>query len=689
MQFDICDYIRVATKYLLLFKSMSDTAETDYLVYNSLKETELENFLIGCESSTVVSAPMHESSGVHSRNTCTKVFGSDEYTDNKRSVSYTNEILGLGRRKYIKYVDFVNANIEDMSFVIIKVPLTMSLFRKLVKLSMYNICGFTSNEIHEIFAHLYPFQDKQGLLAYVTCLHLQENASLVRKLEKCHKAEDKSNFNEQTRFLSKCIFDIIDGSVSFVEMVNQNIEFRFRGEGCFYGQLNRKIHSEKIIHHELELSSLVIGFLFNYLDLHYNYLEDNIHTLVNKFNGRGTQSPLVLRITYISDKINDDCEIENTDMLSATDVLLRNINTISDFVYQIEHNIKDVILEFSEVNASVDSSWIHFIPALSTIQCDRCSVDFISSIPKDMLTVEVDFYNTSDNEITNVSQDIAVARYYDGIFHGNLVFDGAQRQIVIIGEKIQGSLTFAYNEKYEEIKISNISGNVCLSNIAGINRIAWNMHEYYNELSYEKKDNGKSSLKLVNAQICDSVILDTNIDVLSFRNVYFGTNQKFIFVDTNTFIHISESYGLYDLTPFFGIELDIQQSMELIISPIQDDEMKLSRLELSGARLHSTVKLSDIFKYVKLSNIFVVDDSSFILNAQCKELVLDECAGTIDFTGIEQLDMVEIMFSQAESIYATFANPVSVRDLRLHCINQTPETFRTYYSILKTSNVCK
>lgn len=677
MQFDIGDYIRVTTKYLLLFKSISDTAETEYLVYNSLKETGLENFLIGCESKTVVSALIRESSGVHDKNTCTKVFGSRKYPSYKRNVCYTNEILGLGRKKYKTYVDFVNANIEDMSFVVIKVPLTVSLFRKLVKLSMCNIREFTSNEIHEIFTHLYPFQDKQGLLAYVTCMHLQNNASLVSKLKECHEAEDNSGFNEQIRFLSTCIFDTVDGSMSFVEMVNQNIEFRFRGEGCFYGQFNRKIYSKKDIQHELELSSMVIGFLFNYLDLHYDYLEDNMHALVNKFNGRGAQSRLVLRITYISDKINNIyCEMENTDMFSAADILLRKINTISEFVYRIEHNIRDVILEFSEVNTSVDSSWIHFITALSTIQCDRCSVDFVGSIPKDMLTVEVDFYSTSDNKITNISQGIAIARYYDAMFHGHLVFSGAQRQIIINGKEIQGSLTFAPNEKYEKIKISDIIGNVCLSNIAGINRITWNTHEYSNKLSYKKKDNGKSSLKLVNARICDSVILDMNIDALSFKNVYFGTNQEFVFVNTNISIHISESYGLYDLTPFFGIKLDIQRSTKLVISPIQDDEMKLSRLELSGSRLHRTVKLSNIFKHVKLSNIFIVDDFSFILNAQCKELVLDECAGTIDFTGIKQLDMVKITFSHAESIYATSENPASVRDLRLHCINQTPEALQ-------------
>lgn len=48
--FDVCNYYGTTLKYLLIFETAVNAKHSDYMVYNTLEDTQLVNFLNGCKS---------------------------------------------------------------------------------------------------------------------------------------------------------------------------------------------------------------------------------------------------------------------------------------------------------------------------------------------------------------------------------------------------------------------------------------------------------------------------------------------------------------------------------------------------------------------------------------------------------------------------------------------------------------
>lgn len=691
MQFDVCNYIKVAMKYVLVFVPNLHTQNEEYLVFNNLHETGLENYLSTCKSTQVVSSVPRELR--ISEKSESVLEGSENTAEvrKKHFTCYIGEIFGLGGSKCKSYQDFIDTNVNDMSFTIVKVPLSMSLFKKISNISRHTASDFTFDDIYDMFVQLFPFKDKQALCALAVVFHLHKNSDLTAELKRCYVAQDKSKFDEKIKYLSTHIFSSSTNSDSFLSIINRILEFySFSDNDEIMVRYQDNEFVELFI--VAELADFSLRFMFTHVEISYNRLVNNADILVKQLSDDHFQYPLTLCIEEIEGTLEEDdpCEYlrsNSSDSTSGSDsdddggigfrslrssplsekeTLVHAIGLISDVVCSMGGRVQKVILELNRFATAIDSSCFSRIGSLSVIRCTDCSAEFLASLPCNAVQIVAKFNNSFARSVTELYQNAASVQYNENTFYNDLTFMGRQKHIEICSSAINESFTFLPENDYECISLISVYGVVYLSGIAGFGQILLKRTNTTNKLHYEKKEPGKSLFELKSAQIFDHMVVDADIGSVILHMVELDLGTSIVFSSTNMHVEVSESRGLLDMTSFIGTVVFIDRTMKLKISSTQDKHSELSHIELSGINFRGNVVLRDVFEEIDLKYVFIDKKSSLTVNMSCKELVIERCTGMIDLTRVHQLDKVKITFALQEHIRFKFAEPMHVRHLHLH-----------------------
>lgn len=690
MQFDVCNYIKVAMKYILVFVPNLNTQNEEYLVFNNLHETGLKNYLSTCESTQVVSsAPCELRISEKSESVLEGSEGTAEVWK-KHFTCYIGEIFGLGGSKCKSYQDFIDTNVKDMSFTIVKVPLSMSLFKKISNLSRHTAFDFTFDDIYDMFAQLFPFKDKQGLCTLAVILHLQKNSDLTAKLKRCYAARDKSKFDEKIKYLSTHIFNSSTNSDSFLSIFNTILKFySFSDDDEIMVTYQNNEFAELFI--VADLFDFSLRFMFTHVNISYKRLIDSADILVELLNDDNFQYPMTLCIEEIEGGAlkggtygcwrsnNSDSTLENdsddegvefrslgNSSQSERETLVHVIGLIADDVCSMGERVQKVILELNGFITEFDSSCFSRICSLSVIKCIDCSAKFLASLPCNTVQIVAKFNDSFARSITELYQNATSVQYIGNTFYNNLIFMGRQKHIDIHSSAINGSFTFLQDNDYERISLLSVYGVIYLSGIAGFGQIFLTKTDTMSKLHYEKKEPGQSLFELASAQIYGPIVVDAGIGSVILHMVELDFGTSIVFSGTNKHIEVSESRGLLDVTPYLGTEILVDRNMKLKISSTQDRHSELSQVELSGINFKDNVVLQDVFEKIVLKYVFIDKKSSLTVNMSCKELVIEQCMGVIDLTRVNQLDKVKITFALQEHVRFKSAEPVHVRHLHLH-----------------------
>lgn len=136
-------------------------------------------------------------------------------------------ICGSNGPDHKNYIDMVQDG-RDIVLEIINVPLPESLFNKIMYSSEKNIPEFTFDDMCLIATHLFPLEDKAGIIVYGMCAHLQKNLDLVWRLKMCGDQASKNNCKDKLQRLAEVVFDASGSTHSFRQVVNSNIAFAIK-----------------------------------------------------------------------------------------------------------------------------------------------------------------------------------------------------------------------------------------------------------------------------------------------------------------------------------------------------------------------------------------------------------------------------------------------------------------------------
>ncbi|ELQ74966.1 putative LRR containing protein, partial [Trachipleistophora hominis] len=571
------------------------------------------------------------------------------------------------KNKHESYQDFIKTNSTDTSFIIVDVPVTISLFQKILVLTKNNVPKFTFDEIYDIMSILFPFKDMEGLLAYAVCLYLEENPNVLKKLRQCHVAQDKSAFHDKIVFLSTLILDQNGGQDSFIEIVCRNIWFG-SCHGCeFYDTSVSNIIPNKIIHHTLKLEDSSIIFLFKYINMSYEFLEGNIDLLNHKFCEDTLHKAFTVRVHSIS---YDDDET-NQSALSENDVLERKINLLATCELLKCRGFERVILEFENFSIPIESNTLTFIPALGTISCVNCTRDFINSLPQDVKNVEVVFSKTHDLNIRYLLENVTYVRFLNAEFDGNIAFIHNKAEIVILSSIIKEGATITFPSECSKVYIRNTSGIFNMSGIAGFKMITTGIYNKFESYFYK----GSDSLVIQNIMLDISAVYLTSIGTLYLEFVIIPKQSFCVVPDGIKSLKILRSVGLFNLSPYIGTSIRIQSITSIVIEPPSDKNSKLSSIHLSDITIDREVELADKYETVILTNVSVIPQVSLILNDKCRNLTCSGYIGNITVGKGKQFDVIKINCTGCPPLEIRFSNQISVRHLHLHHLGQDMSAF--------------
>lgn len=648
MLFNLYCYVNVAVKYILRFQTDRSSSCEEYMVFDTLENTELVSFINACRENQTESSQFNEAQMLATERDSESIKDQNQPPFTRQTTYYVNNIFGTRK---IRCKSFTSIAQDDgkVIYETINIPISKQLFLKIMCLSKDHVPILTIDDMYVIFKHMFPFKDKVGLLTYAICTHLQEHWHLIGQFKHLFENPCKDDHNELERHMALAILDKSGDSHSFREVVNSYIMFKVTDadSACATTSENEEIFDS--IYYKIDINGLMLGFLFKYISMDYTYLENNRDTLGLIFDDGMDGFLLDVRI------YNIDLTAKST-VYPANEVFKNKLLLITGCAFLSSARINRVILEFKNIKMLLDLALLKNIKASITAQFHSCSVPFINSVPNNIQNIKATFMNQCDDVLNYVSDKNVEALYQRFVFSENIIFLGHVKNIEILNSKIEENVIVSFDKECECISINKTEGKIDCSGVAGFGVMALLSGSGF---KYRKQSATKQrTLSIDNAEIFGVIYVDANVNNLSIYNAKLSPDSKIIFCNANTCLNISRSEGLIDLTPYINAEIYFQEQTWVRTAMLQD--VASSYIFLHNIRLHKSIELSNNYNFVDLHGITMEKHSYITINEMCAVLSIHETNGTIDLTKIEHLHKMKIKNSAGEVFGITFIGTINV-----------------------------
>ncbi|ELQ75515.1 putative LRR containing protein [Trachipleistophora hominis] len=461
MLHNLYDYVEKTLKVILIFETYTYTGCKEFLIYGNLGKSELDNFLRTCSTESISCSSLCEIKKELRSKSYPTIEPQRRIIANKAWRStFLQPVFALKKAEYKCFYEVIEQN-NDISFVTLNVPLSKSLFMKIVNLKDIYAEYYTNCEMYMILKYVFPFKYRIKWMTSVACTHFNKNFALVNKLRQYSEDPEKYEFNHQTTFLSNILFGTDDIALNFRNAVNSYISFSLVGINDQQVSTTRKADTNKIIK-VINLHELSIEFLFDNIYLNYSCLEQNDDVLNDKFNKHVHKRLLVVEI------YDEETNINN---VGANRNLYNNMSIVQKSKFLIGKNVGEIILNINEMPREINTSIFNYMNVVTIVRCRLHPNDFISTFPGHVQVI-LELCNVRINDgILSSHPNIIELVFIECEFESDILFLNNLKSVKLLRSTTIDGVILTFNRNIQRIMIESSKGQFNLSGIGGFNRI--------------------------------------------------------------------------------------------------------------------------------------------------------------------------------------------------------------------------
>ncbi|ELQ76380.1 putative LRR containing protein [Trachipleistophora hominis] len=667
-------YIRTVLKYSLRFQTNENLTCDEYMIFDVLDDTGLVNFIDTCRTNTIIKNQSHSVQTLGINNDTNRTDDCDTYMSTYKNTYYVNQGFGTRVIKRRSYDDIIQSD-KDVMYEVIDIPFSRQLFLKIMCLSIDYVPMLTIDDIHVILKYVLPFEDKTSLLVYAICEYLRKNKLLIKKWTNWLQGVDETNLDQTEKQIALFVLDKSGHSHSFREIVNSHVVFQI---------MDSNNESAKTLKHE-EMGDLIncticindlfaLGFLIKYISMNYTYFDNNMYVLDTIFDDDRVWLSLDVRIYNID-------LTPSSIIYSAKEVLRKKLFKISECKFLLSKRIRCITLGFKNIRFLFDLNFLGNMNVPISLHFSFCSLDFISSTPKNVENVNVVFRNPPSGTPKRCQNEHTELLYENFVFSEKVYFSSFVKIVKIQNSKIEKNAAISFDEGCEHILITKTTGEIILFNAEECCTIMLlgSNFEYCKRNALSTK-----ILSIDNVEIHGIIRVDGSVDNVSISNAKLSSKSRIDFCDNNKSLCISGTRGSFDLTLYIGLVLYLRENM-WIKTIVQQSEVSNS-IFLCNIHFKESPKLSNNYSLVELHQITAEKNSSITINEACTTLSISKSRVVIDMTRVKKLYKMRICFSADEVLEIKFIGLISVTILELRDIHKNIDLLKllaNYFSDIR------
>lgn len=676
-------YAEKLLKYILVFQTIIDGLNEDYIVLDDLEDTGMVRYLNACEKDVdkcILTCVMKK----FERRYPLKGTGDQKKTFAGGTSYYFSHVLGFKKLEYEPYYILIEKD-KNIKYKVIKVPLHRPFFMKIMKLSRHHIPTFTTDEICTIITDILPHKDRAELLAHTICSHLQNNPDLVHELIGCANNPESSHYSPQTRFLSSVVFNTNRTRDSFSDVVSTRVGFKLvnqkDGDNVIHAYAGQKC-PEKVFFF-VSINHLAIKFLIKRLEMSYYSFKENQDALSSIFCKEPKE---LLELVKIYD-INNEIDPVMPDLTSENQILSHKLSVITQSRFLLAGNIGNISLQFAHFKKKFDFTCLNHLKMLNDIICWKCSLNFVKSIPK-QINIEVHLSeDKTDNLFKETPSNIVNASYNSCHISDGPKVPGKIRSVIIDCCRIDPNDVLSFGENYENVTVKTKKPiKIEMNGYAGFEEVFLGGSKSSIFKFNREPVINRGVLELIDAKIMKMampITISEDIHEATFECVQLLSDSTIVFPHTGQSIQISRSQGLFDLEAYIGFKQLFMYDMAVKVLPIRNSETNLSYIMLRNIQIDQNIVLPNNYEYVVLENVFVNENSSLSLNKACKRLVINRCSGTFNISDAEYFENITICCSIYKDNDIRFVGSRVVNHLHLRNICRNAEVVKSQLKCFK------
>ncbi|ELQ74969.1 putative LRR containing protein [Trachipleistophora hominis] len=647
---NIHDYVETTLKYLLIFESKDEMHNDDYLIFENIQDSGMPG-LLNCVEATI---PTFSSPHQH----CNAYFSDDSREDERvfwTNIHYYYDSLSLNKIYHVPYHDLIQEN-ENIRFKIIRVPMSIGLYQKIRKLILKNVCDFDLENLCVMLNNIFLFDEHgKGSIAYAVCTFLQNNPYLLEEVRKCNENNNDGQLTSSVKLLAEFLFGEVYEAIQFRKYVKLYLTVKLTDSNENHGELSSKSLLYSYYTQIVDPNDLLLEFLFDELRISYEWLNNNRYVLDTKFENIKNKS----QYTVIIYKSTSLCNHKN-----EYRILMQTLNQIKSCKFLMGTNVGELVLKFSNVNILPDLSFLNQISALVMIKCYFCSINFIKKIPIKIKVMMCVSEELSEDFIREIPENVFQVKFVRSNFREYVILPNHIQSITIYDNYIDKNAALILSRESNDITITRTpvkihplcimtKGTVCLITA-------------FDSKFLMKKDqvSGLRSLTLSSSKI-DGKMNISGIEVVIFELVELSSRSSVSLCESNKYISISKSSGLFDLKLHIGVDLYFEDNMTLTAWPTVNSTHNTSKIKLANCLFQKTVKFADKYKQIELNCVSTSKNVEIILNTACEKLIVYKCAAIINVKNVKNFDKLTLQFSLSEKNHVKFIGLKSVNHLRL------------------------
>ncbi|ELQ74037.1 putative LRR containing protein [Trachipleistophora hominis] len=625
------NYIDVCIKYIFLFKNKPGLANEEFLIAENPADLQMPGLWETREYIEEIQSLPYEfqSCATIGREWPRNLFFFDR-------AHYHGHIAGIKRLIYQKHRDVIEKN-SDIQFKVIKVPMTYSLYHKIMKLPLKYQIKFANSEICTILKYYTRFDEPIMIqLVKFICEYLLNNKQLLKEIQ---VYKDYPNGDQCMSLIMKLLIPIFgtkETTTQFKKIVRSHIMFVLIEENGFMIELSGQSLSNSNYILNMNHDGFALAFLFDKVEIEYGWLVDNEDALDTIFNNNRISSPYTVII-------NDGRKI--FDNFKEMGTLKRILNIISTSKFLTGESVNRLILKFENFHANIDMSCLTNMNASVTASCAHCSLEFIKSLSEcAKIEADIDKYliikylDGNPRNLTRIS--------CDRIECDNDVKIPDSVEIVDVKTCILASnKTLTLGKNCKSVEIVNMRGKLIISGFMecdmGPGMMCGTLYFDFNT----NETIEKRSLRLYRAKIYTKVKIRKDIEKIDFNDVTVTSESIVVLNDKCQSLKITNSEGRFDLRPYIGIAQFFDRNMIIEISTIKRPLYDFFGIIFNGWCFTHTIKLPNIYESVKLMHVSMTKNTEIILNRACKKLIVHNCEIAINFQEMEYLENLDIRLS--------------------------------------------
>ncbi|ELQ74825.1 putative LRR containing protein [Trachipleistophora hominis] len=443
-------YVEMSLKYIFVFSNEQKTNEENFLIFENPEDAGMTYLLNQHEATKTKLALPYE--------TQKRIYFEKKEVDYETiydHVHYHSNIAGIRRIIYRTYHDIIREN-ADVRFEVVHVPFTILLYQKVMKYSQRDVDpNMNTEEVCTLLTHFALFDEYvKESISYIICMHLIKNPKLLHNIRNYRDKPNENQYTPSVRSLSLLIFGNSNVSILFRKVVKSYVEFSLSDNKGNSAQIRKERENNQFYVYNIYPNHFTLEFLFDKLDIEFEWLQNNMNILDEKFDKSVCGSPYSVFI-YRKSSTYEPRE--------AIDKLMQDLKMVIASKFITGNNISELTLEFKGIYTGVDLSCLNKIKASIRADCKYCTLDFIRSIPENIKIEMRIAENMSADALNNIPKNVVKISFTSVNFTENMIFPEHIENIIVSKCDSNPNVILTINKMCRNVEISQTRAKPCVS----------------------------------------------------------------------------------------------------------------------------------------------------------------------------------------------------------------------------------